>query len=335
MQAAFTADGRPRPHPLADLLAGEVELPAQRVDGAIDTGVLDDLLALEVLQRTRAGYAPMARVDRVGSLLVASDLRRHRRSADFVVGPGPASFLLARHVRPHPGGPLLDLGCGSGIQGLLLADERADVVALDINPRAVAYAAFNAAFNRRDRCLAGIGDFLGVEPDRGLDGRFQTVVANPPFVLAPRAEVVYRDRPLEGDEVGGRTVERAARALARDGRGYVLCNWIDRDDGDWFRRPRTWTAEIGVDAAAVRVASHSPAEYARIWTRDLPPSARAAAIEAWTAALIAEGARVIHTGVVALARRRMSGRPPRFTAIDRAGAPTTSWRELEAPFQQA
>jgi SAM-dependent methyltransferase len=334
MQAAFTADGRPRPQPLADLLAGEVELPATRADGAIDAGVLDDLLELGVLGRSGAGYTPMARVDRVGSLLVASDLRRHRRSADFVVGPGPASFLLARHVRPHPGGPLLDLGCGSGIQGLLLAGERADVVALDINPRAVAYATFNAAFNRRDRCRAGLGDFLGEEPDRGLDGGFVTVVANPPFVLAPRAEVVYRDRPLGGDEVGARTVERAARALAPDGRGYVLCNWIDRDDGDWSGRPRTWTAATGADAVAVRVASHSPVEYARIWTRDLASWARPAAIEAWTATLIAEGARVIHTGVVALARRRTIGGPGRFATIDRPGD-ATAWREIEALFEQA
>ena len=248
--SALPADASPSQHPIADLFARELTLPRERVDGTIDGVVVEDLLSLGLVEMTPATYAPKARIDHVGPLLLASDLRRHRHAPDFVVGPGPASLLLARHVRPHPRGRLLDMGCGSGIQGLLLGGERAEVVALDINPRAVAYASFNAALNGRRRCRPELGDFLAEWPDRRLDGRFQTVVANPPFVLAPRTEAIYRDRTLPGDDVGARTVERAARALAPDGRGYVLCNWIDRDDGDWFRRPRTWAAATGAYAGS-------------------------------------------------------------------------------------
>ena len=82
------------------------------------------------------------------------------------------------------------------------------------------------------------------------------------------------------------------------------------------------------------VASHNPAEYATVWTRDLAPSARAAAIEAWTAALITEGARVIHTGIVALARPPAIPGRRSFVAIDRVGS-ATGWRDIETVFRLA
>ncbi|HEX5589915.1 MAG TPA: class I SAM-dependent methyltransferase, partial [Candidatus Limnocylindrales bacterium] len=264
---------------------------------------------------------PRARVDLVRDLVVASDLRRHRHAPDFVVGPGPASFTLARHVRPHPGGRLLDLGSGSGIQGLLLAGPGDDVVAIDISPRAVAFTRLNADLNGRRRIRPVLGDFLAEAPDRALDGRFQTVVANPPFVLAPSHDLLYRDRPLPGDEVGARTVERVARALAPGGRGYVLCNWIDRG-GEWSAPVRTWLRGSGVDVSIARLAALTPAAYAATWTRDVEPDNRATAAERWRTLLVAEGIGLIHVGVIAVSRPRLPRLRTRFVARDMAASPS-------------
>lgn len=269
---------------------------------------------------------PLARIDVIGKLLIASDLQRLRRARDFVVGPGPASFLLARHVRPHVRGRLLDLGCGSGIQGLLLGNRRTEVTGIDINPRAIEFATFNAGLNDRSRSRAELGDFLGEPPDRRFDGRFDTVVANPPFVLSPRHELTYRDRPLDGDEVGARTIERVGRALAPGGRGYVLCNWIDRFDR-WSRPVEAWVAGLGLDAAVLRVGTFEPDPYAAIWTRDLLAEHRARATAAWAAGLRAEGVERIHVGIVAVARP-WRGPGDRFTPAEHMETP--SWRGLEA-----
>ena len=47
----------------------------------------------------------------------------------------------------RPGEAALDLGTGCGIQALLAAKHAERVVATDVNPRALGFAAFNAALN--------------------------------------------------------------------------------------------------------------------------------------------------------------------------------------------
>ncbi len=261
---------------------------------------------------------PLVRIDRVDWLLVASDLRRRRDEPDFVVGPGPASFLLARYVRRTAPGRALDLGCGSGIQSLVLAASGADVLALDINPRALGFTRFNAALNGIQGITTQLGDFLIAPPDPTFDGRFDTVVANPPFVLAPAPRLLYRDRPLPGHEVGERTVRQVGRSLAPGGRGYVLCVWIDRDAGPWQRSVEGWVEHSETDTLVILVASETPAQDAAAWNRALPDDRRAEAILEWTAALEAEGVRTIHLGVVALGRPGAADHgPPRFAAVVR------------------
>jgi SAM-dependent methyltransferase len=305
---------------LATLFEREAAMRAAVVVAALGVADLDRLIDLGLVRPFDGGYAPLARFDRAATLVVASDLRRRRRQRDFVVQPGPASFLLGRFIRPVRGGRALDLGCGSGIQALRLALAGASVLALDVNSRALGFSRFNAALNGFRTIMPVLGDFLGAEPDRALDGRFDVVVANPPFVLAPSHELLYRDRPLPGDEVTRRTIERVARALAPEGRGYVLGNWIDPVRG--------WTADAGVSGAVVHVASHNPATYAATWTKDLPPPDREAANQAWAGALAAEGVSGIHIGVLALRRSSRTAAVARFTSIEPGDAPL-GWQPLE------
>jgi SAM-dependent methyltransferase len=320
LRRLLDADESPRHDQLDRLFRDEAAVPADDLEGVLGVADTRCLVDLGLLRRVDGRFEPLARIDRVGRLHVASDLRRHRRKANFVVEPGPASFLLSRHVEPPGGGRALDLGCGSGIQSLLLGAAGASVVALDINPRAVAFCRFNAALNGLRRVEPALGDFLAEPADADLDGRFDLVVSNPPFVLAPAHELTYRDRSLPGDLVSRRTVERVARALAPGGRGYVLCNWIDRGGRDWSAPVRGWLRGPAVDAVVTRTDVRSPEAYAATWTRDLPPTQREEAAAAWTRALQAEGVRRIHVGIVAL--RRASGpgwlQRRRITTVDRA-----------------
>jgi hypothetical protein len=195
------------------------------------------------------------------------------------------------------------------------------VEAVDINPRALGFTRFNAALNGRRGMTVAPGDFLADEWDERYDGRFETVVANPPFVLAPNRVLTYRDRSLPGDLVSRRTVERVGRALAPGGRGYALGNWIDRGE-DWSEPVLGWIEPLGVDALILRLGNHGPADYAAIWTRDLPVPERAPATAAWAHALEAEGVRRIHVGLVAIGRPTRR-RPIRIVAVDRAAGPVT------------
>lgn len=308
-----------RVDPVRDLFDREVEVGAAELEAAAGRRAVRDLEGLRLVVREEERVRPSARIDRVGDRLVASDLRRRFLRPDFVMGPGPSSRLLARHARPIDRGSILDLGCGTGFLALSLARPRTRLVGLDINPRAIDFARLNAGLNGLARAEFRIGDFLGDAPPRGIAGGFDVVVANPPFVLAPTRELTYRDRPLPGDEVSARTVDRVAEALAPGGRGYVLCNWIRRAGIGWSDPVRSWVAHRPVDVAAVLVDSYPADTYAWIWNRHLPEPDRTRGIAAWMASLRDEGIERVDVGLVALGRpaagRSSAGR---FTAMDRA-----------------
>src|SRR5438093_8510756 len=76
-----------------------------------------------------------------GDLIVASDLPTRR--SDCVLGIVPASETLAHLTVRRPAKRALDLGTGCGAQALLLARHSETVVAIDVNPRALAFASFN------------------------------------------------------------------------------------------------------------------------------------------------------------------------------------------------
>lgn len=301
---------------VSTLFERERPVPRPELDAAFGVDQTRSLIDLGLVRSVHDRCEPLARIDRTGRLFIASDLRQRRWQADFVVGPGPASFLLARFIHARRRETALDLGCGSGILSLVLAARGASVLGLDINPRAVGYSRFNAAVNGRRDIVAELGDFLSQAADGQLDGRFDVVVANPPFVLAPARQLVYRDRPLPGDEVGRRTVERVVRALAAGGRGYLLTNWINRGEADWSAPVRRWIDPLGVDAFVVRVGDHSPEAYAAAWNRDVSDPDRGRVVAAWTNTLRAEGVARVHAGVIALGRALGPVKArPRFQAV--------------------
>ena len=73
------------------------------------------------------------------------------------------------------------IGPGCGIQALLAAKHSERVVATDVNPRALAFAAFNAALNGIDKIEFRLGD--GFAPVEGES--FDLIVSNPPYVISP------------------------------------------------------------------------------------------------------------------------------------------------------
>ena len=91
----------------------------------------------------------------------------------------PVSHLLGEAVlaEAHPGERVLDMGTGSGVNGILAATKGARVVAVDVNPYALDAARANADRN-------GVADRVDVrESDvfAGVDGVFDLIVFDPPF----------------------------------------------------------------------------------------------------------------------------------------------------------
>ncbi|SDJ09309.1 class I SAM-dependent methyltransferase [Natribacillus halophilus] len=97
-------------------------------------------------------------------------------------------FLVETFTEPDIAGPLLDMGCGYGAMGIMLANITGRHVTLsDVNQRAVELARQNAARNEAYAVQVVSGDlFSGVADSE----RFAAIVINPP-IRAGKA-VVYR-----------------------------------------------------------------------------------------------------------------------------------------------
>src|SRR5207249_4314333 len=116
-------------------------------------------------------------------------------SPDHVLGLSPPTRVLACLTAREPVGSVLDVGTGNGLQALLAARHADQVVAVDISPRALRFGRFNALLNGIENVEFREGNLF--DPVEGE--RFDLIVCNPPYVISPETEYIYRDSGLPGD----------------------------------------------------------------------------------------------------------------------------------------
>ncbi|QKW39615.1 class I SAM-dependent methyltransferase [Actinomadura sp. NAK00032] len=228
----------------------------------VSGGELRALLRVEPLEDVggdgHAGYAVSDLKVRPGSGRVPAD--------DHVVGTGGASGSLARLAVHSPVDNFLDLGTGCGVQAVHVAGRNpaARVMATDVNPRALELAAMSFALSGVDGAELREGSLL--EPVRGR--RFDLIVSNPPFVVAPEEgpRFTYRESGMAGDDFCRRLVGEAPQYLAEGGYCQLLANWLHVDGVPWDERVGAWVD--GCDAWIVQRDVQDPAEYAELWLRD-------------------------------------------------------------------
>jgi methylase of polypeptide subunit release factors len=237
--------------------AGSLPVPAGQL---ADAGLLE-------IEGGRA--VARIRLAPVHGLLVAHDGDRSS-DPDFVTGVGPASRTLASLTVRRPVERALDLGTGCGVEALLAARHAESVVATDVNPRALEYAALGAKLNGLSLELR-LGSLFEPVPDE----RFDLIVANPPFVVSPDTGFVYRDSPLPGDQVSREVVRGAADHLRPGGYATILCNWICREPGESWQPLRSWVDGLGCDALLLSHAVVDPLTYATRWNQELRRDAAA------------------------------------------------------------
>jgi SAM-dependent methyltransferase len=234
-------------------------------------------------------------------------------AADYVMGIGSSSLTLANLTIRRPSRRTLDLGTGSGFQALLAARHSAEVVAADRNPRAVAFAAFNARLNGLDNVECLEGDLF--EPVRGR--QFDLVVSNPPFVISPESRYIYRDSGLGGDAISQTIVRQVPAFLTEGGFCQVLCNWAHLAGQDWRDRLAMWFAGTGCDAWVMRSDTLDAAGYAAKWIRHTErdsPEQFHRRLEEWLAYYERAGIEAISGGLITI--RRRSGATHWFRADD-------------------
>jgi predicted RNA methylase len=255
------------------LLQAPVELAAAQ---RALPGLVDRLAAEGFVEQTvgevaaRLDVRPYATEDQ--RLWVVSDLTpgldggSSRVGPQHVLGISPASVSLAQLTLREPVGRALDLGTGCGVQALHLARHSAEVVATDVNQRALRIARFNLGLNAVSTAVdVRAGSFF--EPL--AEESFDLIVTNPPFVISPATgeRLVYRDSGLPGDGVVEHIVRHGPDHLNEGGWCQVLANWVVPSGGAWEDRIAAWVPE-GCDAFVVQRELVDPAAYVELWLKD-------------------------------------------------------------------
>lgn len=189
------------------------------------------------------------------------DGRIEQPRPDFVLGASPASTTLAQLVPQQHWGSVLDLGTGCGIQALHLDADR--IVATDLNPRALVLATISLGLSQVAADLR-----LGSLYEPVADERFDLILTNPPYVIAPPGgELVYREGGFAGDDLMRTVVSQAADHLSDNGLLVVLGNWAHLAGQTWQDRLKTWIPD-GCDALILQREQLDPDAYIDLWLAD-------------------------------------------------------------------
>lgn len=167
-----------------------------------------------------------------GRLIAHSAFPTVERDAVFF-GPDSYRFAAAalRHA-PHSQ-RIVDVGCGTGVGGIVVASRTRQLVLADVNDRALWFARVNAA-------LAGVSPQI-VHSDvlDDVAGEIDLVIANPPY-LRDGAGRLYRDGGGElGEGLGVRIVRDALQRLAPGGSLILYTGTPIVDGCDIFLRAVT------------------------------------------------------------------------------------------------
>jgi len=222
---------------------------------------IDALIDGRVLAAEGQTIRASIKIAPLGGLLLACDAGDPMTgAADFVTGQTLSTAGLLAHTVRQPADRALDVGSGSGAQSIAAATHCHSVMATDANSRALEFTRFNAALNGMANIACRIGDWF--EPVE--DDHFDLVVCNPPFVVSPDHDFLFRDAGLTGDEISRRTTEQAAAHLRDGGFAHVMCNWL-HEGQDWAAPVREWADGLGCDVWALRFESMDPVGYAATW----------------------------------------------------------------------
>ena len=268
------------PEPLATLVALfvlPVTLDAAEAEKRLPQfGLLDQLGLLDVEGSDVRGSVRIIPHDH---LLIASDRARDDTGPDHVAGVHRPSAGLAHLTVRRPVRRALDVGTGNGVQALLCAEHAETVVATDVNERALHFAAFNAALNGIENVEFRAGSFF--EPVAGE--RFALVVCNPPYVITPDTNYLFRDGGMEGDQVSELVAKELPTVLDEAGYGTMTASWVVAGDEDPTARPRRWLEGGGCDAWIVHTSLDDPLTTAAAWNRESSSDELAERLDRWLA----------------------------------------------------
>ena len=188
--------------------------------GLLPVNALDWLSGAGLLEQNGERLRSKVRFSTLGGQLYAHSAYPTVEADAVFFGPDTYRFLsliqaeLARQPL-RPGARILDIGCGAGPGGIAaaLASPDSQLFLGDINPQALAFAGANAQ-------LAGLADVRFAQGDlfASLEGRFDLIVANPPYMVDAGERAYRHGGGALGSGLSVRIVAQSLAHLAPGGR---------------------------------------------------------------------------------------------------------------------
>jgi SAM-dependent methyltransferase len=279
----LTQAGHPGLAHLATLFLLERPLPRAEVHDAATLTAIDAALAAGLVTESAGTLAAAVRLVPHGvgegpDVWIASDLQAESGRPEFVPGVQRPTLTLTRFTPRRQVNRAADIGTGCGLHALLLARHADTVVATDVSARALDYARINAGLNAVELDLR-LGDLTAPLDDE----KFDLVVANPPYVISPESELVFRDSGEPGDSFNRRVATTVGGALAPGGLAVVLLSWAQRSPDD-PPAPLQWLAGSKLDALLLVTQVEDIATAAAGWNRSSgdDPEGIAERLRRWT-----------------------------------------------------
>lgn len=300
---ARTASGSALDTLIRVLLCGqEVGAEAfERAVGPMDPGAW---VGAGLVERDGEGVRALLALTPLSGKIFVSDLPVRsgvRPAPDYVMGAASSSMTLANISVRRRAGVAMDLGTGCGVQAVFAGEHCGRVIATDTNERAVGLAAFTARLNGLENVETRVGSLY--EPVEGMG--FDFIVSNPPFVISPSREFIYRDGGMHGDGISEAVVRGAAERLSPGGFACFLCNWAHLKGREWQERLASWVGATGCDMWVLRSWASDPSEYAARWlthSENLEGEGLRARHREWMEYYQSAGIEAMGSGVVVLRR---------------------------------
>ena len=296
------------------LLLLQLPVPEAEAAAALGEDGIDALARLGLVERPGGEVLPRGRIMPVEGLLLACDTfpRGAEDPPGYVAAFTPTASWCASLTPRRHAKRALDVGTGNGAQALFAARHSDHVVATDVNPRALAYTALNAALNGFDHVETRLGSLFA--PVAGET--FDLVTCNAPYVISPETRWQYRDGGLPADEFSARVVMGAISALADDGYATLLVSWLAESEDEPDGRVEEWLEGCGCDAWVLGLSGADPLEHASTWNDHVSGDALGSALDTWTGYFRDLGVGWITEGAVLLHRRDGSPHSLRADPVD-------------------
>jgi release factor glutamine methyltransferase len=126
------------------------------------------------------------------------------------------SLLLAKVVKKEvkKGDRVLDLGTGTGIQGIFAAQKASSVLSVDINPQAIKCARLNAITNNlKDKIKVKKSNLFS-----NIKGKYDLIIFNPPFRWFKPRDILEKASSDEDYKNLKKFFKNVRKYLNKDGR---------------------------------------------------------------------------------------------------------------------